>query len=104
MSRRLDSGGAGFAGAGAEARRATEGRPTSGRRTHRVVVVGGGFQNRLLVVLRWTFSFLTRGRGARLIVETAGHNDAEHVNTHRPPSASAGRARSGPNPALTFRH
>jgi NADH dehydrogenase len=33
-----------------------------------------GFQNRLLVVLRWTFSYLTRGRGARLIVETAeGH-------------------------------
>jgi NADH dehydrogenase len=28
-----------------------------------------GFQNRLLVFLRWTISFLTRGRGARLIVE-----------------------------------
>ena len=28
-----------------------------------------GFQNRLLVVIRWTFSFLTRGRGARLITE-----------------------------------
>ena len=28
-----------------------------------------GFQNRLLVVLRWTISFVTRGRGARLIVE-----------------------------------
>ena len=26
-----------------------------------------GFQNRLLVLLRWTGSFLTRGRGARLI-------------------------------------
>jgi NADH:ubiquinone reductase (H+-translocating) len=26
-----------------------------------------GFQNRLLVLLRWIFSFLTRGRGARLI-------------------------------------
>jgi NADH dehydrogenase len=26
-----------------------------------------GFQNRLLVIIRWTFSFLTRGRGARLI-------------------------------------
>ncbi|MGH2935994.1 MAG: NAD(P)/FAD-dependent oxidoreductase [Gaiellaceae bacterium] len=30
-----------------------------------------GFQNRLLVVLRWTISFATRGRGARLIVEEA---------------------------------
>jgi NADH dehydrogenase len=26
-----------------------------------------GFQNRLLVVMRWGFSFVTRGRGARLI-------------------------------------
>jgi NADH dehydrogenase len=28
-----------------------------------------GFQNRLLVIIRWTFSFLTHGRGARLITE-----------------------------------
>jgi NADH dehydrogenase len=26
-----------------------------------------GFQNRVVVVLRWSFSFLTKGRGARLI-------------------------------------
>jgi NADH dehydrogenase len=26
-----------------------------------------GFQNRLLVLLRWSFSFVTRGRGARLV-------------------------------------
>jgi hypothetical protein len=26
-----------------------------------------GFQNRLLVLTRWSFSFLTRGRGSRLI-------------------------------------
>jgi NADH dehydrogenase len=29
-----------------------------------------GFQNRLLVLTRWTISFLTHGRGARLISET----------------------------------
>jgi NADH:ubiquinone reductase (H+-translocating) len=29
-----------------------------------------GFQNRFLVVTRWTFSFLTHGRGARLISES----------------------------------
>jgi NADH:ubiquinone reductase (H+-translocating) len=29
-----------------------------------------GFQNRLLVFVRWSFSFLTRGRGARVIAET----------------------------------
>jgi NADH dehydrogenase FAD-containing subunit len=28
-----------------------------------------GFQNRLLVLLRWTISFVTRGRGARLILD-----------------------------------
>jgi len=30
-----------------------------------------GFQNRLLVVTRWTFSFVTHGRGARLITDPA---------------------------------
>ena len=35
-----------------------------------------GFQNRLLVVLRWTISFVTRGRGARLIVLPALGTDA----------------------------
>src|SRR5207248_5695451 len=31
-----------------------------------------GFENRLLVLLRWTISFATRGRGARLIVHRHG--------------------------------
>ena len=31
-----------------------------------------GFQNRLIVLLRWTVSFCTRGRGARLITKTGG--------------------------------
>ena len=30
-----------------------------------------GFQNRLLVVIRWMISFTTRGRGARLITAPA---------------------------------
>ena len=39
-----------------------------------------GFQNRLLVFIRWAFSFTTRGRGARLITapaitEVAATND-----------------------------
>jgi len=33
-----------------------------------------GFQNRLLVVTRWAFSFLTHGRGARLISRRAGRD------------------------------
>jgi NADH dehydrogenase len=33
-----------------------------------------GFENRLLVLLRWSFSFVTHGRGARLI--TAVESDA----------------------------
>jgi NADH:ubiquinone reductase (H+-translocating) len=28
-----------------------------------------GFQNRLLVLIRWSFSFFTRGRGGRVIEE-----------------------------------
>jgi NADH dehydrogenase len=32
-----------------------------------------GFQNRLVVIVRWTSSFVTHGRGARLI--TGGHGD-----------------------------
>jgi NADH:ubiquinone reductase (H+-translocating) len=31
-----------------------------------------GFQNRILVMMRWAFSFATRGRGARLITTGAG--------------------------------
>jgi NADH dehydrogenase len=31
-----------------------------------------GFQNRLLVLIRWVFSFATRGRGARLILGSPG--------------------------------
>lgn len=30
-----------------------------------------GFQNRLLVLIRWSFSFATRGRGARLITDVS---------------------------------
>lgn len=31
-----------------------------------------GFENRLLVIVRWAYSFFTRGRGARLITDAAG--------------------------------
>jgi NADH:ubiquinone reductase (H+-translocating) len=41
-----------------------------------------GFQNRLLVVTRWMFSYVTRGRGARLISETR----AETVSDKRSPA------------------
>jgi NADH dehydrogenase len=34
-----------------------------------------GFQNRLLVLIRWAFSFATRGRGARLITEMPASAD-----------------------------
>ena len=34
-----------------------------------------GFQNRLLVVIRWGISFVTRGRGARLITNTLAAED-----------------------------
>jgi NADH dehydrogenase len=38
-----------------------------------------GFQNRLLVLIRWTFAFLTRGRGTRLISEPADSALNAHV-------------------------
>jgi NADH dehydrogenase len=46
-----------------------------------------GFQNRLLVLLRWTISFLTHGRGARLIVE----RDLAHAS----PAAADGKSSEG---------
>jgi NADH dehydrogenase len=38
------------------------------------------FQNRLLVLFRWTISFLTRRRGARLIVEPASSRVADETS------------------------
>jgi hypothetical protein len=35
-----------------------------------------GLQNRLLVFIRWTFSFVTHGRGARLITGTGDRRGA----------------------------
>jgi NADH dehydrogenase len=37
-----------------------------------------GFQNRILVLIRWSFSFATHGRGARLITEAAPEARARH--------------------------
>jgi NADH dehydrogenase len=45
-----------------------------------------GFQNRLLVVLRWTISFLTRGRGARLIVERSERKAPDRPSARRAPA------------------
>src|SRR5438132_13620351 len=39
-----------------------------------------GFQNRLLVLTRWSFSFLTHGRGARLITGEAVEAGAPRSN------------------------
>jgi NADH:ubiquinone reductase (H+-translocating) len=36
-----------------------------------------GFENRLLVLLQWSYSFFTRGRGTRLITEAAGSRERE---------------------------
>jgi NADH dehydrogenase len=48
-----------------------------------------GFQNRLLVLVRWTFSYLTRGRGARLI--TGDWTAEEAAWNAAAPTASADR-------------
>jgi NADH:quinone reductase (non-electrogenic) len=38
-----------------------------------------GFQNRLLVIIRWSFSFVTHGRGARLITEAGAESSSDRV-------------------------
>jgi len=43
-----------------------------------------GLQNRILVFVRWTVSFLTRGRGARLI--TGGADEPEGLSAEAPPT------------------
>jgi len=53
-----------------------------------------GFQNRVLVILRWTISFLTRGRGARLILEQGEPDRREETSpvvAASPPAHTAGR-------------
>jgi NADH dehydrogenase len=37
-----------------------------------------GFQNRLVVLVRWGYSYVTRGRGSRLITEAAQISDHHH--------------------------
>ncbi len=57
-----------------------------------------GFQNRLLVITRWVFSFVTRGRGARLITgpaDAAASKDAPSpVNDRK--KVAVGHAREAP--------
>jgi NADH dehydrogenase len=40
-----------------------------------------GFQNRVLVFIRWAFSFVAHGRGARLITDPAAELDPQRRNT-----------------------
>ena len=40
-----------------------------------------GFENRVLVLLRWAYSFFTHGRGARLITEAARMPVAEQLES-----------------------
>jgi NADH dehydrogenase len=49
-----------------------------------------GFQNRILVLTRWAFSFSTRGRGARLITDSY-----EGEPGTRPPDSGGSRRRDG---------
>jgi NADH:quinone reductase (non-electrogenic) len=47
-----------------------------------------GFENRLVVLVRWSYSFLTRGRGARVITEPArSGGGARGSPGHRDPAA-----------------
>ena len=52
---------------------------------HRVVIVGGGF-GRVVVLTRWAFSFLTHGRGTRLIT---GDPLLPEIHEPKPPVIAA---------------
>ena len=41
-----------------------------------------GFQNRVLVFVRWSFSFFTHGRGARLITEAESHPEPRPLDAN----------------------
>jgi NADH dehydrogenase len=47
-----------------------------------------GFQNRLLVLIRWSISFATRGRGARLITSPANADAAGRPAAHPEPRST----------------
>ncbi len=49
-----------------------------------------GFENRTIVLLRWAYSFFTRGRGARLITEAAGSPPVAEPSTSGDPRPDAG--------------
>ncbi len=56
-----------------------------------------GFQNRLLVLIRWSFSFATHGRGARLITEgstNAGEHDGGEAHRMSIERANPAHSRS----------
>jgi NADH:quinone reductase (non-electrogenic) len=48
-----------------------------------------GFQNRLLVLIRWTSSFVTHGRGARLITEPDAEGRSPTLENGPPPPSNA---------------
>ena len=55
-----------------------------------------GFQNRILVFIRWSFSFATRGRGARLITGPDPDDRLRaEVDDHASPAGTEPRARLG---------
>jgi NADH dehydrogenase len=48
-----------------------------------------GFQNRLIVLIRWSISFATRGRGTRLITSPANPDAAGRPAAHPEPDSTA---------------
>jgi NADH dehydrogenase len=59
-----------------------------------------GFQNRILVFIRWSFSFATHGRGARLItrVETGGDQGDQGGERRGAPLPASTRRAGPPSP------
>jgi NADH dehydrogenase len=63
-----------------------------------------GFQNRLLVVIRWSISFATRGRGARLITSLASADAADRPSVPSETSKHLATPVLGANAGDRVRH
>jgi len=54
-----------------------------------------GFENRLLVLVRWSYSFATHGRGTRLITQAADAPPQRTSHADRTPTIPQPHAPSG---------
>ena len=62
-----------------------------------------GFENRMLVLLRWSYSFITHGRGTRLITKAAGTAPTQNQPAHQGKHPQCSAQPTTRRPARPFR-